>query len=205
MVPSITETVTGVTAPLSSLSLRADSTAPAPAPASDSTPPSVGGASPSAVGWNKSAFAGYDDPDYKYARFLPSFDHDFKLPPLEPFEHHDPGLEAVDDPEPRAFLEGAVYEEMTPEFGSEVSGLQLHELDTKARQQLARFVAERGVVAFRDQDFIDKDPEWQLNDWGKFWGRLHVHPQVQFLVCTSDGSLPADRNPSASQYERPTG
>lgn len=28
---------------------------------------------------------------YKYARFLPTFDPSIKLPPLEPFEHVDPG------------------------------------------------------------------------------------------------------------------
>lgn len=37
----------------------------------------------------------------------------------------------------------------------------------QTRSQLALFVAQRGVVAFRNQDFIDQDPEWQLNEWGK--------------------------------------
>jgi sulfonate dioxygenase len=32
--------------------------------------------------------------------------------------------------------------------------------------QLALYVAQRGVVVFRDQDFIDQPPEWQLNEWG---------------------------------------
>lgn len=103
--------------------------------------------------------------DYKYARFLPSFDPSLRLPRLEPFVHVDPGtppshgassvasltlsiagLKALDDPEPRSFLNGASVEELTPEFGSEIEGLQLHSLDTRGRQQLARFVAERGVV-----------------------------------------------------------
>jgi sulfonate dioxygenase len=65
---------------------------------------------------------------------------------------------------------------LTPKFGAEVSGIQLHKLNTSERQQLALYVAQRGVVAFRDQDFQDQDPEWMLNDWGSFFGRLHIHP-----------------------------
>lgn len=33
--------------------------------------------------------------------------------------------------------------------------------------QLALYVAQRGVVVFRDQDFVDQAPEWQLDEWGK--------------------------------------
>jgi hypothetical protein len=33
--------------------------------------------------------------------------------------------------------------------------------------QLALFVAQRGVVVFREQDFVDQSPEWQLNEWGR--------------------------------------
>lgn len=192
MAPSLTETVT---APLQSLSLQGESAAaqqasaststsssatpaPAPAPAPSSTSGNAfGNAPPGQAAWDNSAFAGYDDPDYKYSRFLPAFDHSLHLPPLEPFEHADPGHAALSDPKPRSFLEGAVEDEMTPDFGSEVTGVQLRDLDERGRQQLALFVAQRGVVAFRDQrSFIDADPEWQLNDWGRGWGRLHIHP-----------------------------
>lgn len=38
---------------------------------------------------------GFDDPTYKYKDFLPVFRNDYKLPPLEPFEHRDPGLDAL--------------------------------------------------------------------------------------------------------------
>ena len=37
-------------------------------------------------------------------------------------------------------------------------------------------VARRGLVVFRDQqDFIDRGPEFYL-EWGRYFGRLHVHP-----------------------------
>ncbi|WVF67235.1 hypothetical protein IAT40_001983 [Kwoniella sp. CBS 6097] len=114
--------------------------------------------------------------DYKYKRFLPTYDRETKYPPLEPFEHKDPGLASLSDPTPRSFLDGAVVNELTPKFGSEVAGVQLSQLDERAKSQLALYVAQRGVVVFRDQDFIDQSPEWQLNEWGKTFGRLHIHP-----------------------------
>ncbi|KAJ9092914.1 hypothetical protein QFC21_006626 [Naganishia friedmannii] len=117
-----------------------------------------------------------DESDYPYARFLPHFDTSVTYPPLTDFEHHDPGLEALKHAEPRAFLNNATVANLTPRFGAEVSGIQLHKLTPTERQQLALFVAQRGVVAFRDQDFQDQSPEWMLQDWGSFFGRLHIHP-----------------------------
>jgi sulfonate dioxygenase len=38
---------------------------------------------------------------------------------------------------------------------------------TLTARQLALYVAQRGIVVFRDQDFVDQSPEWQLEDWGK--------------------------------------
>lgn len=84
--------------------------------------------------------------EYKYKRYLPTFDAHLKLPPLTDFEHTDPGHKALTDPEPLAFLEGATVEDLTPQFGSEVEGIQLHKLDDRGRQQLALWVAQRGVV-----------------------------------------------------------
>ncbi|WWD19460.1 hypothetical protein CI109_103920 [Kwoniella shandongensis] len=125
---------------------------------------------------NGTASTNGDKDAYKYEWALPSFNND-QYPPLTPFEHTDPGLEALKHENPREFLAGATeVSSLSPRFGSDVSGIQLHTLDTRGRQQLARFVAERGVVVFRDQDFIDQPPEWLLNDWGSFFGRLHIHP-----------------------------
>jgi sulfonate dioxygenase len=68
---------------------------------------------------------GRPGPDYPYTRFLPSYDQNYKLPPLEPFDHVDPGHAALNDPEPRSFLNGSSITNLTPRFGTEVSGLQL--------------------------------------------------------------------------------
>lgn len=67
MPSTTTETLT---APLRSLSLRSDPE-PKSAPAAGQV--------------------AQDDSNYKYKRFLPSFDPSIHLPPLEPFEHVDPG------------------------------------------------------------------------------------------------------------------
>lgn len=83
---------------------------------------------------------------YPYERFLPFFDTELRLPPLQPFKHVDPGHKALADPSPRSFLANAEVDDLTPDFGSEVSGVQLHQLDERGRQQLALFVAQRGVV-----------------------------------------------------------
>lgn len=84
---------------------------------------------------------------YKYAWALPYFDQNLKLPPLQPFEHVDPGSRALNDPEPKAFLKNATsVEDVTPYLGTVVEGLQLNKLSDKERDQLALFVARRRVV-----------------------------------------------------------
>lgn len=120
--------------------------------------------------------SGLPDSEYPYKDLLPIWDFETKYEPLTEFEHVDPGLKALDDSNARAFLAGGEVEDLTPRFGSQVSGVQLNKLDDKGREQLALFVAQRGVVAFRDQDFIDEDPQWQVWNWGKFFGRPHIHP-----------------------------
>lgn len=92
-----------------------------------------------------------DDPDYKYKRFLPDFDSSFKLPPLEPFEHVDPAHKALKHPDPQAFLKAATgRNELTPGFGTELEGIQLHKLSATDKEQLALFVAQRGLVVSTD-------------------------------------------------------
>ncbi|GMK56195.1 hypothetical protein CspeluHIS016_0300350 [Cutaneotrichosporon spelunceum] len=120
---------------------------------------------------------GRPDSEYPYQGLLPTWDTK-KYPPLTAFEHTDPGLGAKRHRDRRAFLAHAHtdIDDLTPDFGTEVSGLQLTELDTVGREQLALYVAERGVVVFRDQDFVEADPHWQITDWGAFFGRPHIHP-----------------------------
>ncbi|GAA5822222.1 hypothetical protein JCM3770_005856 [Rhodotorula araucariae] len=115
---------------------------------------------------------------YKYAKLLPEWTTSLKLPPLEPFEHVDPGHQALKDPQPRSFLDGAAVQHLTPEFGTEVrDGVDLTKLDARERAQIALYVAQRGFVVFKNQQaFVDKDPRWQIDDWGTTFGRIHIHP-----------------------------
>lgn len=119
------------------------------------------------------------DPDVRYGHYLPTFDDATKYSPLTEFEHVDPGHAARKLSNPRSFLDGAQVSDLTPKFGSEVlgGGVQLAHLDAAGRQQLALFVAQRGVVAFRNQHaFLDADPDWLVDDWTSFFGRPHIHP-----------------------------
>ncbi len=56
-----------------------------------------------------------------------------------------------------------------------MSGIQLSSLSNAGKDQLARFVAERKVVVFRDQDFADLPIEKAL-EFGGYFGRHHMHP-----------------------------
>lgn len=74
---------------------------------------------------------------YRYAHLLPHFSADH-YPPLTPFEHVDPALRALSYDNPRAFLDNATsVRELTPYLGTEITGVNLAELDSAGRDQLA--------------------------------------------------------------------
>ncbi|EIW86476.1 TauD-domain-containing protein [Coniophora puteana RWD-64-598 SS2] len=118
-----------------------------------------------------------DQEEYRYAHLLPHFDPSEKFPALTPFEHVDPGSRALKHADPLAFLKNAArVVQLTPRLGTEVRGVSLLSLDGDGRDQLALEVARRGLMVFRDQhEFIDAGPESYL-EWGRHFGRLHVHP-----------------------------
>lgn len=94
-------------------------------------------------------------------------------PPYEPFEYTDRGLNAKGQTD--KLLANATVIDTTPELGSDVTGVQLSQLTDEQKDQLAYFVAERGVVFFRDQDInLDMDKQIALGEY--FSTRLHVHP-----------------------------
>jgi sulfonate dioxygenase len=93
---------------------------------------------------------------------------------LKPFEFTDVGLSA-DPTYPELLGDGVTISHLTPTTGSEVRGIQLSTLTDAGKSELARLVAERKVVAFRDQDFA-KLPISDALKFGETFGRHHIHP-----------------------------
>ncbi|KAI1487887.1 hypothetical protein F5X96DRAFT_116798 [Biscogniauxia mediterranea] len=110
----------------------------------------------------------------KYPHYLPTWNPEQKYPPLQPFEHYEHGKDA-DTTYPELLPEGATVTDLTPTIGTEVRGVQLSSLSDAGKDQLARFVAERKVVAFRGQDFADL-PIADALKFGGYFGRHHIHP-----------------------------
>lgn len=109
----------------------------------------------------------------RYPNYLPVWDFEKKYPPLEPFEHYDHGKDA--DPSFPNLLSGAKVADLTANIGAEVRGVQLSQLTNAGKDELALFVAQKKVVAFRDQDFADLPIQAAL-EIGGYFGRHHIHP-----------------------------
>ncbi|KAF2688129.1 alpha-ketoglutarate-dependent taurine dioxygenase [Lentithecium fluviatile CBS 122367] len=110
----------------------------------------------------------------QYPHYLPTWNHGEKYPPWEPFTHVEHGKDA--DPSFKDLLvEGTKLTHLTPTTGSEVTGVQLSKLSNAGKDQLALLVAQRKVVAFRNQDLADL-PIQEALDFGSYFGRHHIHP-----------------------------
>ncbi|EWC44959.1 hypothetical protein DRE_01018 [Drechslerella stenobrocha 248] len=109
----------------------------------------------------------------KYPNYLPTWDPTVKYPPLTPFEHYDHGKDA--DPAFPNLLSGATVTQLTSNIGVEIEGVQLSTLTNAGKDELALFVAQNKVAAFRNQDFADLPIQEALN-FGGYFGRHHIHP-----------------------------
>lgn len=112
----------------------------------------------------------------KYPDFLPTWNPKDRYEPLKFFKHIDPGTRA-DEKFPNLFPATSRFhnKKITPKLGSEITDIQLSQLDSNGKDELALFVAQRGVVIFRNQDFASFGPQFAV-DYGKHFGRLHIHP-----------------------------
>ncbi|KAF6752040.1 alpha-ketoglutarate-dependent taurine dioxygenase [Ephemerocybe angulata] len=109
-----------------------------------------------------------------YPGYVPYFDREEKFPPLEIFEHSDPGLLA-NPAKPNLLTENAKVSHISPYLGTEVRGVQLSQLSKDGLNELALYVAERKVVIFRDQDFKDLGFDRQI-EIARHYGPIHRHP-----------------------------
>lgn len=109
--------------------------------------------------------------------FLPTWDPAEKYDPLTFHIYNDPALRA-DSSLPHLFpaskKDQFTLKRITPKLGTEVKNIQLSTLSDAAKDELALFVAQRGVVVFRDQDFSSKGPRFSV-EFGKHFGKLHIH------------------------------
>jgi sulfonate dioxygenase len=110
----------------------------------------------------------------QYPHYLPTWNPEQQYPALEPFEHVEHGKDA-DNSFTNLLPTGTQVTDLTPTIGTEVRGVQLSTLSSAGKDELARFVAERKVVAFRGQDFADLSIQEAL-DFGGYFGRHHIHP-----------------------------
>ncbi|KAA8575040.1 hypothetical protein MFRU_002g03320 [Monilinia fructicola] len=100
----------------------------------------------------------------------------FKLPDLVEHPFVDRGIDS--DPKKSKLL-GAASEvkHLTPSIGTELVGIQLTSLDDTQKNELARLVAERGVVFLRDQNM---DVHEQI-EFGSYFGELHIHQMAGII------------------------
>ncbi|CAJ2512222.1 Uu.00g052370.m01.CDS01 [Anthostomella pinea] len=110
----------------------------------------------------------------KYPHYLPTWNPEQKYEPLKPFQHYDHGKDG-DTSYSDLLPNTSQVTDLTPTIGTEVRGVQLSFLSDAGKDQLARYVAERKVVAFRGQDFADL-PISEALKFGGYFGRHHIHP-----------------------------
>ncbi|KAI5293910.1 hypothetical protein KEM52_005027 [Ascosphaera acerosa] len=111
-----------------------------------------------------------DHADYAHEDFLPAFP-DVKWPPLEEVPYEDKGL--LGDASFKILLADATEVfDITPRIGTEIRGVQLNRLSNDQRNDLARLLAVRGCVFFRDQQEFGIEEQRAL---GQYYGVLHKH------------------------------
>ncbi|KAG9659035.1 TauD-domain-containing protein, partial [Aureobasidium melanogenum] len=108
--------------------------------------------------------------NYPYDHLLPTFP-DLKWDPLTEVPYSDKGL--LGCPDFSSLLATATsIRDYNPKIGTEVSGIDLANLSDAQKNDIARLIATRGVVFFRNQKKFDVGKQREL---GKYFGTLHKH------------------------------
>ncbi|CAI6273617.1 unnamed protein product [Periconia digitata] len=110
------------------------------------------------------------DDTYEYEHLRTRFP-EIVWDPLEEVPYHDKGL--LGDPTFKNLLSSATdVFDYNPKIGTEVTGVDLANLTDAAKNDLARLIATRGVVFFRDQKNLGIQEQRAL---GEYFGELHKH------------------------------
>ena len=108
--------------------------------------------------------------EYKYEHLKQAFPA-LSWPPLEEVPYDDKGL--LGDPQYKNLLVDATdCFDYHPKIGSEIHGVSLAALTDAQKNDLARLIAFRGVVVFRNQHDFTLDHQLAL---GRYFGVLHKH------------------------------
>lgn len=91
--------------------------------------------------------------------------------------------------------------DLSPNFGTEIDGVQLSELDDAGKNDLALYLATRGLAVFRNQDFRDKGPQFS-KEFGEYFGPLHVHQVYHGLLDFPELFVTYRKAGDGSRYSR---
>jgi sulfonate dioxygenase len=109
-----------------------------------------------------------------YPLYYPYHDSNEKFPPIQLFEHTDPGARA-NPAKPNLLTPNTTTRDISPYLGTEITGVQISQLNKEGLDELALLAAERKLLIFRDQDFKDLGPERQI-EIARHFGPIHKHP-----------------------------
>lgn len=110
------------------------------------------------------------DETYPHEDLRPRYP-DIKWDPLEEVPYHDKGLLGAPDFH-NLLADATDVFDYNPKIGTEVHGVNLAKLTDAQKNDLARLIATRGVVFFRDQKDLDIETQREL---GQYFGKLHRH------------------------------
>ena len=111
-----------------------------------------------------------DHEGYEHEWALPRFP-DIHWEPLKEVSYSDKALRG--DSNFRNLLDAATdVFDYNPKIGTEVHGIDLANLTDVQKDDLARLIAVRGVVFFRNQENLDINAQ---RDLGRYFGELHRH------------------------------
>lgn len=110
------------------------------------------------------------DSTYEFEDLRPRFP-ELHWAPLTEVPYHDKGL--LGDPSFKNLLSTATsVSDYNPKIGTEIHGVDLAALTDAQKNDLARLIATRGVVFFRDQKNFGIEQQREL---GRYFGTLHRH------------------------------
>jgi sulfonate dioxygenase len=127
---------------------------------------------PSVLSYSPGFTSAEDHSNYGHEDLKPHFPQ-VQWPALKEIPYEEKGLKGHHQFHNLLSLASDVWD-YSPRIGTEVEGVDLKEIldNDAAKNDLARLIATRGVVFFRNQENLDIDSQRKL---GEYFGSLHKH------------------------------